>query len=162
MAYQVMQDTEGDYYIVSSKYAPDYLVVSRVEGMYQCLECSGEDIFELHAQPQLSASKLSFEWVRKPSTWEALMVFNEAIKAKLPGDLPAEKEYVKKEFKLADSKVALNRISLADLCVEQKWEPAQVRRILRKNGLKPSGRWEWDKSGVSRVILLVSKEYKAK
>ena len=162
MAYQVMQDPDGDYYIVSSKYSDVFMVAMWVEGMFQCMECQPDDILMLHAQPELSASKLAFEWVRKPSTWEAMAIFQEAIKAKLPGELPPEKEFIKKEFKLSKMKssIAFDTTPLADICKEHKWEPSVCRRILRKAGLQPAGRWEWDKQKVPGIIQLISQSYK--
>jgi hypothetical protein len=91
-----------------------------------------------------------------------MIVLHEAIKAKLPGELPSEKEYEKKEFKLSETKsaIAFDRVALADICKEHKWEASQARRILRKAGLQPSGRWEWDKSGVPKVIQLIRANYR--
>ena len=108
MAYQVMQDTEGDYYILCDKYTPSYTLIAWSEGMYQGIECSPDDLQELHACPELSPSKLAFEWVRKPCTWEALLILNPCLKAKLPGELPPLKEYIKKEFKLSETKSAIS------------------------------------------------------
>lgn len=160
--YQVMQDTDGDYYIVSDKYAPRYDVASMVEGMFQLTECTAEDLGGLKACPELSATKLAFEWYRRKVTWQAMIILKECLDAKLPGELPPEKIYEKKEFKLSDtaSAIRLDMVSLADLCKDKKWDPSQVRRILRKAGLKPQGRWEWPKSQINEVISLVAKGYK--
>ncbi len=155
-----MQDTEGNYYILSDKYFPLYSLVLWSGTMFEAFDCSPEDLLELHACPEISPSKLAFEWYRKPATWQALSVLNEALKLNLPGELPPEREYVKKEFKISDSIVKFDRVSLANLCEEHKWDASQVRRILRKASLKPQGRWEWDKADLPPVIQLILQNYR--
>lgn len=162
MTCQVMQDLEGDYYIVSDRKRGIYWTVFFSMGMFQAIDAQPDEIQHLHAQPELSATKLAYEWFRRPCTWEALRILREAIDLKLPGDLPPTKEYVKKEFKIGEfsSKVSINRVTLAEICLEHKWEPSVARRLLRKAGLQPAGRWEWDKSAISPIITLISQGYR--
>jgi hypothetical protein len=62
---------------------------------------------------------------------------------------PIRRTKAKTESKKGNGAADPNQITLKQLCKDYKLEPRIARRKLRLAGLKPEGRWSWEKGSSS-------------
>jgi hypothetical protein len=150
-----MIDEDGDFYLVQG-----HSVIHKLKKSFVLTEC--DDISHLFPTPEYSPSLVALEWWNsKHCTWPTHEMLLPLVTSRtpLPG-LPLPSYIAPKEFVMGPA-VAFNQVTLADICLTEKWVPNQARRILRKHIENPPNRWEWSVDQVPKIKELIRAHYKA-